>query len=194
MRIASMFVLIIAIFLLAGCDTGRPAETATPTVTAGPTDTPVLPTREPLPPTWTPGMPPTITPRPSATLEDLPTQPPTATMPPDCASFVADYNRIGERFVLGTAPTLYWSPATNASGYRVVLYDPQGETLWVVILDAGTTSYEFPLDLFANVTADTLRAGTPLVYGWEVTPVDDDLVRYCPPSGGELIPMPPEAG
>ena len=181
-------------WLLAACGTatgpaalpaGATPDTPTPTATV------VLPTREPLPPTWTPfaQAQPTITPFPGPTRPPY-TPPPTPTLPPVCLGFAADYERIGDTFAPGTAPTLYWT-AIDVPAYRVVVTDPEGEAVLVRWVDGDVDTFTIPAETF-GVDEESLSPGSAIVFGWEVTPVDDNRVRYCDPIGGELILVPGE--
>jgi hypothetical protein len=184
---------ILLIVMLAAACSPAPAETPAPTealVEEESTPTQELPTRRPLPPTWTPGVAVTITPFPSETLPPR-TAIPTPTLPAGCDSFGVDYDSIPEVFDYGTSPTITWDPAEGAAGYRVELYSPEGEAVWVFIAEPDVTTYTFDADLFV-VDVDAINLGQVFVYGWEVTPVDAQRVQYCPSIGSEFIPFLPE--
>lgn len=192
-RTVVLLLMLILFTLLAVACTGAPAPTAVPaTPTQGEEVAPevtqaAIPTREPLPPTWTPGG--AIGPATSVPVTSAPrmTAVPTATLPSSCAGFRADYDRIGDTFVLGTAPTLYWEPAAGAAEYRVYVTDPDGEPIWVTTVPGDSTSYEIPADVF---DVDPASLGqVVIVFGWELTPIDAQGSRFCPPAGSELIPV-----
>jgi hypothetical protein len=180
-----------------GTNVPTPTNTAPPveaseTPTEEPTVVPEItqasiPTREPLPPTWTPGG--AVGPATSVPVTSAPrmTDVPTATLPASCSDFRADYDRIGNTFVLGTSPTLYWEPAAGAAEYRVYITDPEGEAIWVTTVPGDSTSYDIPADVF-DVDPETLGQ-TVMVFGWELTPIDAEGSRYCPSAGSELIPV-----
>ncbi len=162
------------------------AETETP---PAPTETPlVIPTRQPLPPTWTPGGAARESSGP-ATATRLPITPnPTATLPTDCTAFRADYDRIGDTFTVGSSPVLYWEPIEGVPQYRVEVIDPAGEPIWVTYVPGDSSDYAIPADVFV-VDEQALALGTVFVFGWEVTPVNEQQAQYCPSAGGELIPV-----
>ncbi len=188
-----LLVFLIGMLLVAACS---PQPTPTPTPVAVATDTPlapsetplVIPTRQPLPPTWTPGGAARESGGP-ATATRLPITPnPTATLPADCTSFRADYDRIGDTFVVGSSPVLYWEPVEGAPEYRVEVFDPEGEPVWVTYVPGDSSEYAIPAEVLA-VDEQAMGTGVMLVFGWEVTPVDGQQAQYCPSAGGELIPV-----
>ena len=146
-----------------------------------------IPTRQPLPPTWTPGGalgPATII---APTSPPRLTPVPTPTLPASCADFRADYDRIGDTFVLGTSPTLYWTPASGAAEYRVYITDPQGDAIWVTTVPGDSELVHDSGDVF-DVDPEMVSQ-VVMVFGWELTPIDAQGSRYCPAAGSELIPV-----
>jgi hypothetical protein len=111
---------------------------------------------------------------------------PTATIPAGCADFDADYDRIGETFGLGDPVTLYWTAAAGALGYRIEIYDTDGEALHVEHLGGSATSYAIPAEVL-EVPELALQINDVVLFGWELTPIDAQRVQFCPPVGGELI-------
>ncbi len=179
--------------LLAACAPSPGPTDAPATVTqavsgteAAPTPTVELPTRRPLPPTWTPAgevaptLTPTWTPRPFTPI-------PSATRPPECDAFRADAERIPETFPLGTAPTIYWTPAPNVQQYRVEIIDPTGEVVYIGWAEAGSDSHTVPAEVF-EVSEDLQAVSDMLVFGWQVTPMDGNMVMLCHTIAGEFLP------
>jgi hypothetical protein len=146
-----------------------PSNTPAPTNTPEPSPTPLV--RETLPPTWTPVMLPSETPTPFYTpfaVLGLPAS-------PACADFGEDFTRNPTSFQLGTAPQVFWRPLPGASGYRILLYGPNGSILFDGV--TAESSFTFNASLFTALE----------VYSWEVIPIDANRVQPCPSSGNVLI-------
>ncbi len=184
----SCWFVVVTVLLLAACNPAPDTSLEpTPELTAEVTATRFVLTRAPLPPTWTPYVAPTAT----RTLTITPppfTAMPTFTLPANCFEFRAEYERMEETFILGTAPTLYWTPIEDASEYRVVITDPEGEAVLVRWVDSDVGSFTVPAETFV-LDEDAIDLAVIVVYGWEVTPVDETRTGYCDTIGGELIPV-----
>lgn len=195
---------ILLALLIAACGTDSADPTAQPATEAPPS--PAATTAPTIPPTWTPNvapdsaadgeqagaepaLPPTWTPRgfsqptvPPAPTANLPTQPPrpTATPLPEwCDALQAI--EAPDASVTGHPVHLRWAELENVSRYRVELISGTGMPLVSEVVDA--TEYTFPGDLFAM----------PGVYGWEVTPVDEDAADVCFAISNEIVVrVPPE--
>lgn len=180
-----MWIVALLALLLAACTTPEAESTAEPTEV--PPATQFVLTRAPLPPTWTPYVQPTVTRTPTITPPPF-TAMPTFTLPASCFAFQADYARIEDQFFVGTSPVLYWSPIDDASEYRVTITDPEGVAILVRWVDKTVDSFTVPAEIF-ELDEETAVLDTVMVYGWEVTPVDENRTGYCDSIGGELIPI-----
>ncbi len=180
------------LLLLAACGPQSAPPEATPAATetaealdASPTPTVELPTRQPLPPTWTPFIRPTFTLPPAM----MPTADVSPTPYPDeCATFRPDYDRLEDTFPLGASPVLYWVQLAGPAGYRIRILDISGRELFVDQIPPDVDWYVVPADVF-NVSQEALAFGEVPVFGWEVLPLDSAGQPYCQTIAGELIPI-----
>ena len=151
--------------------------------TVAPSETPRPAGRPTLPPTWTPIPIPTDTPEPTQAQPTETLFVPERTIPAECDSLAVVLDQTTVQFPIGTAPTITWVDLPSAAQYRIILRRADG----LVIDDqiyVDTNTYTFDANLF--------RLGQ--FYGWNVLPLDSNLIQYCYALGGELIPFRPLGG
>lgn len=204
MRVIGGLATLATALLLAGCggDKQAPDGEITPAqATAAPTSAPTsAPTTEPAtptspPPTWTPppgaltsapgeagpGLPPTWTPRaqimPPVAPGPSPTRPPsrpTWTPLPDWCYELQAIAAPGISYT-NLPVILSWAPAPNVAQYRVELRNPGGSLLLAAV--TAETEYTFGGDLFEVAN----------VYGWQVTPLDENGQPVCYALADEIV-------
>lgn len=209
--------LVVMSLVLTGCGGDDDPEDNAPTATAQPSRTPLPPTwtaspqgfvasptatltlapTEPgsnptgqsvLPPTWTPGTRPSITPRntslPQGSVIDssgtatIPTpEPAGATWTPQ-PEYCQELQPMAsdENIVLGQPASVMWQPITNIPDYEVAVWFVSGEKIFSQRV-SGVSSFEIPADVFTV-------AG---VYGYEITPLDANGQKICYPISWELF-------
>ncbi|GAB4510455.1 MAG: hypothetical protein OHK0046_07320 [Anaerolineae bacterium] len=149
-------------------ETTQPEESQPAEATA----TPTRAGRATLPPSWTPEpsetpLPPTATNTAIPTLEII-------DAPPACNGFGPNTLETDETIQLGNSARVAWRPVEGARLYRIVVIDPQGNTILEELTDQ--TSYT----ISPNVFLAAVR------YGWEVRPLDNVGIQMCPGRGGLL--------
>ena len=129
--------------------------------------------RTPFPPTWTPGSPPSATPRKSPTpvVPTLPPAPTWTTHPDYCFALTVVGGDLATR--AGVAVTVRWTPIAEFSDYVVIVRHPGGGIIYSGTATGGTLL--LPSDLFTVAGA----------YGWEVWPLDAAGNRTCFAVGGD---------
>ncbi|MAS34174.1 MAG: hypothetical protein CL610_09210 [Anaerolineaceae bacterium] len=185
--------IIITFAFLAGC-APQPAQQSNPTespdadLPAAATDTPdvtatataTVAQRSTLPPTWTPGVQPTVTVA-AVNTSSGPTQvPPTTvpqpTLPEACNSFAVDIEQTPRNYQAGQDVTVYWTPVDGSEFFFVALTDNTAQVIFEDYTD--DTSYTFPADQF--------EAGE--FYGWQAYPINAIGNQMCLSIGAELLP------
>ena len=139
-----------------------------------------------FPPTWTPGKPPSSTPRPTQTrsttsnpsqadtnLATKPAAPTWTPQPEECYNLrplVED-----QAVFVGMSATISWAPVTGYDNYLIEVRHPGGGISHSSFVKG--TSYEIPSDVFSVAGA----------FGWEVWAVRESGERVCFPSSGEIV-------
>jgi hypothetical protein len=182
---------VFAVTLLAACNntpalptvaptlavTTAPQVTATAVATEGPTATNTRGARE-LPPTWTPTPPATETPAPTVVIPSQTPFVPSAEIPAACNTFDIVFAESTQKFQIGTAPKVTWTPVTGAVRYRVSVSDVNGRVVKDDIFIAETT-YTFDPSLFSTDST---------IYAWSVYPINQAGDQMCFEVGGEMTP------
>jgi hypothetical protein len=139
----------------------------------------IIPTREDLPPTWTPTDIPSPTPDPST-----PTPVPTVFFPQQqaaCETFQVDRANSTTSFPITAQPTVAWTAVAGAGQYRLQVYgfDQGGNYVQIYENYLAETRFALPADLFALGSQ----------YGWDVYPIGADGNQMCIAIGNELLPV-----
>lgn len=200
MRVIGIMAALATALLLAGCGGDKQAPDGEVTPAQATTVPTGAPTTEPtgastVPPTWTPpsaaltsapgeagpGLPPTWTPRaqimPPVAPGPSPTRPPsqpTWTPLPDWCYELQAITAPGISYT-HLPVILSWAPVPNVAQYRVELRNPGGGLLLTDV--TAETEYTFGGDLFE--VAD--------VYGWQVTPLDENSQPVCYALADEIV-------
>lgn len=200
MRLTGVLATLAVALLLAACggDESAPESEATPAPTVAPTIAPTTAPADasPLPPTWTPAaaaltpapgsgagptMPPTWTPRgqimPPVAPGPSPTRPPdqpTWTPLPDWCSELQVISAPGISYT-NLPVILSWAAVPNVAQYRVELRNPGGGLLIAEV--TAETEHTFGGDLFQVAN----------VYGWQITPLDENGQPVCYALADEIV-------
>jgi hypothetical protein len=139
----------------------------------------VSPTERPgggtLPPTWTPGRKPTITPRVPPTAVP-PTLGPAATWTPQpdwC--YALQITSEDSHIRINTPVDVSWTPIPGYDTYQLNVYNPSGALALQEVVTG--TSYTLPGKIFINAGG----------YGWEVWPLNAQGERICFSAGRDII-------
>lgn len=141
-----------------------------------------------LPPTWTPGSRPSVTPRnttlPEGSVIDeegnitiATPEPAGATWTPQ-PEYCAELQRLtaDETIVIGQPALVTWQPITGITEYEVSIWYSSGEKIYSQRV-SSTYSYEIPGEVFTV-------AG---VYAYQITPLDANDQPLCYPISWELF-------
>ncbi len=139
----------------------------------------VEPTERPggatLPPTWTPGRKPTITPLVPPTRVP-PTLGPAATWTPQPEwCYELQITSEDAHIRRNTPVGISWTPIAGYGSYQLNVYNPSGMLALQEVVNG--TSYTLPASIFTSTGG----------YGWEVWPLNDQGERICFPAGRDIV-------